>query len=118
MPTYEQIQKRLAMDLQTKRALIEQGDDEERIHVVEHHFVASDPSPLEGIAKIGRMLGFRTSEIRRGDTNSGQPYWYFDLLNEMPTLLNDLARQSLLMLTFAEGYGAAYDGWGTNVEKP
>src|SRR5687768_17133330 len=117
MPTHEQIQKQLAEDLQTKQALQGQGDDEEKTHVVEHHFVAREQSALTGIAKIGRMLGFNASEILQGQTKSGQPYWYFDLLSETPTYLNDLARQSLLMLTFAEAYGADYDGWGTIIEK-
>jgi len=37
--------------------------------------------------------------------------------SETPTYLNDLARQSLLMIALAEAYKADYDGWETEVLK-
>lgn len=117
MPTREQIQRQLASDLKSKQVLQSRDDDEQRIHVVEHHFFAADRTSLNEVAKIGRMLGFRPSEILQRQSKTGETSWFFDLLGETPTYLNDLARQSLLMLTFAEAFGAEYDGWGTNVEK-
>ena len=63
------------------------------------------------------MLGFEAGEIEQGKDESGSLYWYFDLLSETPTHLNNLARESLLMLTLGEAYEADYDGWGTLIAK-
>jgi regulator of RNase E activity RraB len=117
MPTHQQVQRQMQFDLATKNALRERGDDETRPHIVEHHFVAGDQAPLCAVAKIGRMLGFEASEIQQGKDDSGAAYWYFDLLSETPTYLNNLARESLLMLALAETYHADYDGWGTLIAK-
>ncbi len=62
------------------------------------------------------MLCFEHSEIKEGQTQQGTQYWYFDLLSQTNTHLAELARQSILMFSLAEAYGAKYDGWGTNVE--
>ena len=89
MTTREQIQRQLASDLKSKQVLQSRGDDEQRIHVVEHHFFAAERSALNEVAKIGRMLGFGSSEILQRQSEAGQPYWFFDLLGETPTYLND-----------------------------
>jgi regulator of RNase E activity RraB len=117
MPTQQQVQREMQSDLATKNALRDRGDDETKPHIVEHHFFAGNQAALAGVAKIGRMLGFEASGIEQGKDDSGAAYWYFDLLSETPTYLNNLARESLLMLTLAEAHGADYDGWGTLVAK-
>lgn len=115
MPTLERVQRQMQFDLATKNALRERGDDESKFHIIEHHFVADGQAGLLGVAKIGQMLGFEASEIQQGKGDSGAAYWYFDLLSETSTYLNDLARESLLMLTLAEAHEVHYDGWGTLV---
>jgi regulator of RNase E activity RraB len=117
MPTREQVQRRLQFDLATKNALRERGDDETMDHIIEHHFVADDRAALVAVAKIGRMLGYDADIIMEGRHESGDTYWYFDLLSTSPTYLNNLGRESLLMFTLGEAYGADYDGWGTLVVK-
>jgi regulator of RNase E activity RraB len=102
MPTSQQIQRQMQFDVATKNALREPGDDETKAHIVEHHFVAGDEAALTGVAKIGRMLGFELSEFKQAKDDSGATYWYFDLLSETSTHLNNLARESLLMLNEAE----------------
>jgi regulator of RNase E activity RraB len=117
MPTQDQIQKQLQFDLATKEALRKHDDNEDMVHIIEHHFFSDNYSALAGLAKVGSMLGFDAGEIQDGRTESGDSYWYFDLLSQAPTYLNHLARESLLMLSLAEAYGADYDGWGTLVKK-
>src|SRR5262245_54670431 len=104
MPTQQQVQRQMQFDLATKNALRERGDDETKLHIVEHHFVAGNQAALAAVAKIGRMLGFDSSEIQQGKDDSGSTYWYFDLLSKTQTYLNNLARESLLMLALGEAH--------------
>jgi regulator of RNase E activity RraB len=117
MPSSDDISHRMQMDLAIKKQLQSHNDNEDAIHTVEHHFVAEQRSTLESVAKIGRMLGFGASEIAEGTSKSGQRYFYFDLLSESGTRLNDVARQSILMFSLGEAYGAMYDGWGTLIAE-
>ena len=117
MPNQQQVQRQMKFDMATKNALGERGDDESKSHLIEHHFVAGNKEALDELAKIGRMLGFQTSEIQQSQDQKDASHWYFDLLSESPTYLNNLARESLLMLGLGEAYGAHYDGWGTLIVK-
>ncbi len=117
MPTQNQIHQQMQSDLVTKNALRERGDDEAKIHIVEHHFVANNQATLEAIAKLGRTLGFDAKEINQGMTRKGSAYWYFDLQSKTPTILSNLSRESLLMLSLAGACGGDYDGWGTLIMK-
>ncbi len=116
MPTPADINRRMNFDIETKKALEAQGDVEMTWHTVEHHFLADRKAVLDDVARIGRMLCFAHSEIKEGRTQQGAQYWYFDLLSQTNTHLAELARQSILMFSLAEAYGAEYDGWGTSVE--
>ena len=117
MPSADDISRRMQMDLAIKKQLQSHNDNEEAAHTLEHHFLAEDRSALEAVAKVGLMLGFAATEITEGTTKSGQRYYYFDLLSESGTHLNEVTRQSILMFSLGEAYGAEYDGWGTLIAK-
>ena len=117
MPTQERILQQLQFDQATKSALLEHGDDETKVHVVEHHFFAADRAALAAVAKVGRKLGFGASELMERQDEEGNSCWYFDILSKTTTYLNSLSRQSLLMAALAEAHGADYDGWGTLIAK-
>jgi regulator of RNase E activity RraB len=117
MPSADDINRRMRMDLAIKKQLQSHNDNEDAAHILEHHFIAEDRSALEGVARVGRMLGFTASEITEDTTESGQRYYFFDLLSDSTTRLNEVARQSILMFSLGEACGAEYDGWGTLIAK-
>lgn len=105
------------MDLAVKKQLQSHNDNEEAAHTLEHHFLAENRSALEALAKVGQILGFAASQISEGIAKSGRRYFYFDLLSKSGTQVNEITRQSILMLSLGEAYGAEYDGWGTLIAK-
>ena len=74
MPTREQIHKQTQSDLALKNALRGRGDKEDRLHAVEHHFVADDHTRLTDLAKVGRMLGFGVSEVQMAKGDGGHKF--------------------------------------------
>jgi regulator of RNase E activity RraB len=117
MPTSKDIAYRMQIDLELKQQLQSHGDNEAAMHVLEHHFIAENKPSLEALAKAGRILGFGASEIIEGVSKTHDIYFCFDLLSESGTGMNEVARQSILMLALGEAYGASYDGWGTLIAK-
>jgi regulator of ribonuclease activity B len=117
MPSADDIIQRIQMDLAIKKQLQSHNDNEDARHTLEHHFFTEDRSALEALATVGRILGFGVSAIIEGTTKSGEPYYYCDLLSESGTQLDDVTRQSILMFSLGEAYGAEYDGWGTLIAK-
>ncbi len=117
MPSRQEIIDQLGTDAQIKQALIERGDDESKPHTIEHHFLAEQPVPLSELERVGRMLGFNTSEIWEETTDEGGRYFTMNLLSNTTAHLEGLGRESLLMTALAEAFGVSYDGWGTHVEK-
>jgi len=117
MPSHQEIVDQLSTDAQTKQALNDRGDDETKLHTLEHHFLAEQSEMLSELAQVGQMLGFNVSEIWNEETDDGTRYFTMNLLSDTTTQLQRLGRESLLMTALAEAFGASYDGWGTHVEK-
>lgn len=104
------------MDGAVKQSLVDSSDDENKIHAVEHHFIADTSTPLEELSGCTGALGFRHSDIVESEHN-GERYWSLDVISDRDTKLNSLTRESIFMLALAEAFGATYDGWGTLIMK-
>ncbi len=116
MPSIDDLRKRFAMDGAVKQSLIDNSDDENKVHAVEHHFIADTSTPLEKLSGCTGALGFRHSDIVETEHN-GNRHWSLDVISDRDTKLKLLTRESIFMLALAEAFGATYDGWGTLIAK-
>ena len=114
--TVDDLKKRFSLDRACKQSLRSNGDEESKLHSIEHHFIAAKAQPLHNLAACATALGFQHSPITEGK-DKGQSYWYFDVLSHRDTKLPSITREAILMDSLAEAFGAVYDGWGTLIAK-
>src|SRR5687768_12894681 len=105
------------MDDSTLEGLARHGDNPDHEHAVEHHFYAPTSAPLRELCALGTKLGFQPSQIDEGTSETGEEYFYCDLVSTARLTPRLVYRESLLMHLLGECYGAEYDGWGTLVQK-
>jgi regulator of RNase E activity RraB len=116
MPSIEDLQIRFSFDGAVKQSLISNADDETKTHSIEHHFIAEVRDPLDALAGCAEALGFRSSQVSES-LFEGNSYWSFDLISDRDTKLPSITRESILMLSLGEAFGATYDGWGTLIQR-
>jgi regulator of RNase E activity RraB len=112
----DELKKRFAFDGAIKKSLRENNDDENKIHRIEHHFIAGTAQCLHSLAGCAKGLGYETSVVTEGK-DRGQSYWYFDVYSDRDTRFPSITREAILMGALAEAFAAVYDGWGTLIAK-
>src|SRR5438067_10725119 len=112
MPSIEDLRKRFAMDGVVKQSLMSNSDDENKIHAIDHHFIADTSKPLEELSGCTGAIGFRHSDITESE-DDGKRQWHLDVISDRDTKLKLITRESIFLLALAEAFGATYDGWGT-----
>ena len=83
MPSIDDIDRRMDMDLAIKEQLRSHNDNEDAVHILEHHFMATDRSVLEAVTRVGRMLGFAANEIKEGKTGSNAARLVDDMISRL-----------------------------------
>lgn len=96
--------------------LLEDGSNEEAMYVIEHHFVADDPTKADEAMQQGFLNGWDVSELELAETEDGEQVYCFDVETECPLDEVIINEEVVSMVSFAEKQGLEYDGWGTHFE--
>jgi regulator of RNase E activity RraB len=115
MPTREDFRNQLSGDIALKKALQQQGDDENAIHIIKHQFLAKSKADLNTVSALAKLLLFESGPIQQLVNPSDEMHFTFDIISKSPTVFASIARQSILMVAIAEAHGCAYNGWETRV---
>ena len=115
--TRDEQAERHAQDRQTIDALRRNGADLTKAHTVEHHFLSGDREKAQACAKDGIVAGYKASEISALKSETGGPYWSFDLTKPVVPSEENIFAESQRMTILGQKHGLVYDGWGCLAEK-
>lgn len=96
--------------------LLEDGSNEEAMYVIEHHFVAQDPTVADEAMQQGFLNGWDVSELEVAETEEGEQVYCFDVETECPLDEVIIFEEVQSMVEFAAAQSLEYDGWGTHFE--
>src|SRR6266511_3165334 len=111
MITEEELLHQKNKDVMTIDALTRNGSNLSRPHKLEHHFYVFSVQAAEALSKAGTALGYNSSKIERGE-HKGAINWYFDLIKPTVPSLENVTKETTLMLKLSREHKAEYDGWG------
>jgi regulator of RNase E activity RraB len=108
--------QRQAKDRQTIKVLQNAGSNLFKLHILEHHFVTYERARADAGVADPLSTGYKVSEISTLNDESGQPYFFFDLIKAVVPEEKTIFSESLRMTTLGKKHGILYDGWGCEVE--
>jgi regulator of ribonuclease activity B len=114
MDVEQELEHQKSKDLMTIDALKRNGSNLSKPHKLEHHFYVFSVHAAEALSKAGTALGYISSKIERGE-HKGTIYWYFDLIKPTVPSLENITKETTLMLKLSREHKAEYDGWGTHI---
>jgi regulator of ribonuclease activity B len=114
MNTDPELERQKTKDKATIEALKRNASDVSKPHTLEHHFYVFSIKSVNTLTKRGVELGYEISEVKPGN-GQGRNYWYFDLKKPIVPSLENVTKETSLMIKLSREHQAQYDGWGTHV---
>lgn len=96
--------------------LLDDGSNEEKEHVIEHHFASSSFEKLEAAAVAAFKLGLEVDEPEEAELENGARIFCFDIVTEQYLDVDEILEETQKMFKFAIANNIDYDGWGTYFE--
>ncbi len=97
--------------------LLDDGSNQEKEHVIEHHFASSNFDVLEAAAIAAFKKGYEVDEPEEAELENGARIFCFDVVTEQYLDVDELLEETQEMFLFAQSCNIDYDGWGTYFEE-
>jgi regulator of RNase E activity RraB len=109
----EDIEQWHQFNQETIDALIVDGSDQSKPHVIEYHFAGKDFEALEKAAVDAFKAGFEVGDADEIYLDDGGVLFCFDATASRHLELHKINADTALLLTIAKKHKVNYDGWGT-----
>ena len=108
--------RQVMADMEVKRALSENGDDQDAERPIDHWAYFDNKKDAERFAKWSQLHGYLDVEVfSQKDGLLARTKWLVRMNHHGSVLLNDITHHTIKLSNGAREHSGVYDGWETQV---